>query len=244
MKKDGSNSHLDLIPYIKKYGVAVDKAELKWGDAAFEGNGPDGTIMVGIERKRLHDMLSCIDDNHYSAEQKVGMKQMYAVSILMVEGHWKPHDGNGLLMEGFNSGMNFGYCAPRGRRIMYAKLRRYLFSVALAGVIVCYTRDPGHTAYDIVEWFHYFQKRWKDHTGLLEPTKVNIPHLLGKPSLTRRWAHDLEGVGVKYSLDAERLFKKPYALATADESEWLKIPGVGVKTAQSIVREIMGVSKW
>lgn len=244
IRKDGSNNHLDLIPYIQKLNVKVEKADLKWGDAAFEGNGPDGTIAIGVERKRLHDMLSCIEDSHYSASQMIGMRQMYAVSILMVEGHWKPHTGNGMLMEGFTGGINFGYCAPRGRKMMYAKIRRYLFSVALSGVIVCYTRDPEHTAYDIVELFHYFQKKWKDHTALLNPQKMNIPQLMGHPSLTLKWAHTLNGIGAKHGQDAERLFKKPINLATADESDWLRIPGLGVKTAQSIVKEIMGVSRW
>ena len=48
----------------------------------------------------------------------------------------------------------------------------------------------------------------------------------------------MEGIGVKLSLDAERVFKKAGRLAAADETEWLKVPGVGVKTAQSIVREV------
>lgn len=243
IKKDGSNSHLDLIPYIKKRGVPVEEADLEYGDAAFEGKGPDGNIMVGVERKRLHDMLHCIDDAHYSARQKVGMRYMYAVSILMIEGYWRPHSDNDLLMEGYDKGLSWGYCKYRSQRVMYAKLRRYLMSVALSGVIVCETKDPFDTAYNIVEWFHYFGKKWDDHTSLLETMKLNIPSLSGKPSLTRRWACDLEGIGVKHSIEAERMFKTPIALATADEMRWMSIDGVGAKTAQSIVKEIQGVRR-
>lgn len=229
-----------LIGHVRKIGVSIETTQLQFGDVAFEGKGPDGTIMVGIELKKLHDILNCIDDSRYNM-QRIGMKNMYQVSALYVEGHWKPHDGNGLLMEGFNGGVSFGYCKHRTGRPMYAKLRRYLYSVSLSGVLVCHTRDAFHTAYDICELFHYFQKKWQDHTSLLETQKLNIPQLARKPTLVRKWAADLSDVGVKLSMEAERHFRKPITLATADESEWLKLPGVGVKTAQQIVREIWGV---
>lgn len=230
----------ELIPHIKRIGVTVEKADLQFGDAAFEGKGPDGTIAIGVERKTLHDMLTCIDDARYSGHQRVGMAQMYTVSILMIEGHWKPHDAQGVLMEGFNGGVSWGYCKYRSQRTMYSKLYRYLLSVSLSGVLVSYSRDPFHTAYNICEAFHYFQKPWTAHTSLQEVQKLNLPTLNAKPSLVRKWAADIEGIGTKLSLDAERLFKSPIRLANAEELDWLKIPGVGVKTARQVVREIWG----
>ena len=113
--------------------------------------------------------------------------------------------------------------------------------MSLSGVHVLYTRDIEQTAFDITEIFHYFSKQWSSHTSLLAMQRLNIPTLNAKPSLVRRWASDLEGIGVKMSADAEKLFRKPIALATADETEWLRLPGVGVKTAQSVWREIHGV---
>lgn len=230
----------DLIPHIQRIGIRCDKSPLQYGDAAFEGRGPLGTIAVGIERKRLHDMLNCIDDARYTGHQRIGMKQMYQVSVLIIEGHWKPHDGDGMLMEGFSGGISWGYCRYRTQRTMYAKLYRYLISVALSGVIVTYSRDPFHTAFNITEWFQYFQKNWQGHTSLQEMQKIAIPTLNQKPSLVRKWAADLDGIGVKLSEDAEKLFKTPIKLAQADESEWLRIPGVGVKTAQQVVKEVWG----
>ncbi len=149
-------------------------------------------------------------------------------------------DGQGILMEGFNGGTTWGYCGYHSQRTMYHKLYRYLISVGLSGVIVSYSRDPFHTAFNICEWFHYFQKRWTEHTSLLEIQKVAIPTLNARPSLVRKWANDLEGIGTKLSGDAERLFKTPIRLANSEETDWLRIPGVGVKTAQSIVRELWG----
>lgn len=243
-KGDKKDTHpgQDMIDTINRLGVGVkaEKADLPYGDAMFEGRGPLGTVAIGLERKSLHDMLSCIDDARFSGHQRIGMKQMYTVSVLMLEGHWRPHDPQGLLMEGFNNGTSWGYCSHGRQRTMYAKLYRYLISLSLAGVIITPSRDLFQTAFNITEWFHYFQKPWTGHIGLQEMQKIAIPTLNSKPTLVRKWAADIEGIGTKLSEDAAHLFKKPITLANADESEWLRIPGIGVRTAQQIVREIWG----
>jgi ERCC4-type nuclease len=235
---DKKAKNLDLIQHIQRIGVRVEKADLLYGDAAFEGRGPLGTISVGIERKRIANMLGCIDDAQYSAHQRVGMKQMYTVSALIIEGHWKPHDPDGILMEGFNGGISWGFSKYRSQRTMYHKLYRYLISVALSGVIVTYSRDPFHTAFNICEWFHYFDKPWSGHTSLQEMQKVAIPTLNGRPSLTRKWAADLGGVDRVLSERIEEKFHRPVNLALASEEEWLSVPGIGARTAKKIVAEI------
>jgi NAD-dependent DNA ligase len=65
-----------------------------------------------------------------------------------------------------------------------------------------------------------------------------MPSLTGRPSLVRRWASDLDGIGVKYSMEADRLFRTPWELASSSEEDWIKIPGVGARTARSIIRQI------
>lgn len=239
-EKDGKNTPQLMVDTIKRLGVHAELSDLAFGDAAFEGRGPLGSITVGIERKTLHDLLNCIDDARLSGHQLIGMKQVYDVRVLLLEGHWRPHDPEGWLMEGFNSGTSWGHSRYRNQRTLYSKVYRYLVSISLSGTIVTYSRDLFQTCFNITEWYHYFQKRWADHTALQEIQKVNIPTLNFKPSLTRLWANDIHEVGLKISELAERHFKTPLKMANADESEWLKLPGVGVKTAQQIVREIWG----
>lgn len=229
--------NLDLLRHFNAMKVDATMAHLEEADAVVEANGPDGIILIGIERKRLHDMLNCVEDGRFN-EQRRRMKDAYDVSVLMVEAHWKPHDPEGVLMEGHSGGMSWGYARPRGQRVMYAKLYRYLISVMISGVHVSYTRDPFHTAFNINEWHEWGKKKWDDHTSLREIHKLALPSLLRKPSLVRKWANAIDSVGVKKSELAERLFRSPLDLAQADEKEWLKIPGVGVKTAREIVGEI------
>jgi ERCC4-type nuclease len=230
----------ELLSTIRQHGVKAELSSLTYGDACFDGFGPKGPVTIGIERKRLHDMLHCIDDKRYSAHQLPGMYQMYDRSILIVEGHWRPHDQQDLLMEGFNGGISWGPCRYRTQRVLYSKLRRYLMSVAMSGVIVTYSRDLEHTAIDVCEYFRWFQKRWTDHTALIDTQRLVIPSLTLKPTLVRRWASEIDDIGIKYGIEAEKRFKRPVVLANADESEWCQIPGVGPKTAIKVVKQIQG----
>lgn len=227
----------ELLPFIQRVGPRCELATLEYGDAAFEGNGPRGRMGIGVERKTLGDALNCIDDSRYAAHQRPGMLAMFDKNILMVEGVWKPDSASGYLMECVAT-LTWRPLRYRMQMTRYSKLFRYLLSIQLAGTVVIITRDMEHTAYNICECYSYFQKKWDDHTSLLETQKLNMPSLTGKPSLVRRWASDLEGVGVKYSMEAERIFKTAWELARANESDWLTIPGIGVRTAKSIIKQI------
>lgn len=232
----------ELLPYIRAAKCTAELTQLQFGDCAFEGNGPNGRIMVGVERKALGDMLSCIEDSRYAAYQRPGMLSMYNKSILMVEGVWKPDTATGYLMECISSLTWRPYRHRGGRMTAYNKLFRYLLTIQLSGVVVITSRDLEQTAYNVCECSHYFNKKWDDHTSLLEMQKLNLPDLNGRASLVRKWAADIDGIGVKHSSFAEKLFKTPYDLARSDETQWLTIPGIGVKLAQSIVKQIHGKS--
>lgn len=245
-KRDGELSTSEImVSHCRKVGVLAERSLLPSADAAFEGNGPRGSIMVGVERKTIPDLLKCIQDGRYN-EQRVKMLTQYQRSILLVEGMWRPHDENFFLMESRN-GSDYYYSNFRSKKAMYSTVYRYLISVSLSGVIVTYSRNLWETAFNICEWFHYFQKRWEDHTAMLDIHRVNLPSLNYNPNilkfeapLVRKWATDINGVGIKYSMEAERLFKFPYKLAMADEADWMQIQGIGAATAKRIVRDIWG----
>jgi ERCC4-type nuclease len=233
------NYQNEWLVHIQKLGIKAQMADLQFGDACFEGRGPEGSVMIGIERKSLSDFLNCIDDSRYSAFQKPGLSAMYQKNALIIEGVWKPDPASGYLLECV-AALTWRPYKYRMQMVRYSKLFRYLLSVQMTGTLVIQTRNIEETAYDTVEMYHYFQKKWEDHTSMLEVQKLNIPDLRVQPSLVRKWAADLPGIGVKHSMDAEKIFKTPIDLAQADESDWLRISGVGVKLARSIVGAIRG----
>ena len=236
-EKPGKREKQEMVDLIRRFGVKAELEELPYGDYCFEGFDTKGGITIGVERKRLHDMLTCIDDSRYAVHQRLGMKGLYHENWLLIEGTWRPHDPKGILMES-RDGCSWWECRPGGRPVLYSKLRRYLFSISRSGIEVMYTRDMTHSAYDLCELYHYYQK--KDHTSLVTKQQMNIPAFQGKPSLVRRWAEELEGIGPKKAADAAKLFHTPQALANSEVMEWLAIPGVGVKTAEDVVRQIEG----
>lgn len=229
-----------LYPEIKRLGVSTELTLLPYGDVCFEGKSPQGTVMVGFERKTLGDMINCIESGRLSGHQAPGMKQYFNERFLIVEGLWRPRS-DGSLMEGYNNGAFWKPFQRRGGRpVQYHTLRRFLYSAEMAGIRVMITQNLFHTAYDIVEWYHWFQKT--EHRAFLEKQQVIVPSLDLKPSLVRRWAEELKGVGGKSAEAAAKYFKRPIDLAQASEVDWLRagISGVGVKTAKDIIKEIRG----
>lgn len=242
LKSNEEGFSTSAVRYLRSLGVFAEKCLLDSADLCFEGNGPDGTITIGIERKSLHDMLACIEDGRYN-DQRRKMKKAYGVSILMVEGLWRAHE-DGWLMQGWpnSNGVSWGYCRPRGRPILFSVLYNYLLSVAHSGVTVTYPADSYQLCCQVKAAYHYYQKRWKDHTAMLDMKTIALPTLeLNGPSLVRKWAADIDAIGTKRSMQAERLFKKPIKLATADEMAWLGIDGISPAMATRIVRQIHGI---
>lgn len=143
-------------------------------------------------------------------------------------------------MEGNDKGSYWEF-RPAGRPVLYSKLSRFIMSAQRAGMMTTRTRDTAHTAWEVCDMWHYYQKR--KHTAMLEIQKPNIASLNGRPSLTRKWAEAIEGVGMVKGGEAERLFKTPIALANSEEIEWLGISGVGPKTARSILHQIEGARR-
>jgi ERCC4-type nuclease len=238
----------ELRDIIRRIGAPCELQRLEYGDAAFEGNGPSGVITVGVERKTLSDMLGCIEDSRYAAHQRPGMMSLYSKSFLCIEGLFAPGDGDfaGTLMQGFRRGSSWGALRTRGNRaVPYSKLFRYLVSVSLSGVVVIPSNDIFHTAYNICELQQYFSKKWNQHTSLIEVQKLAIPTLEGKPPLVRRWASDLDDVGVVYSEEAARHFKTGHRLANSSEQDWLGLSGpggkrLGISAIRKIIRDIRG----
>lgn len=241
---DDRTGSKELIVPLNKLGIPTCTLRLEYGDACFEGNGPEGVVSIGVERKALSDMLNCIDDARYSATQLPGMKALYNLSFLCVEGRWEPQyvkdAGAGIIYTAKDSGSWYPYTPFRGARpVLYAKLYRYLLSLQLAGVMITLSHNLYHTAYNIAEIYQYFQKPWKRHNALREVQKIHLPTMTGNASLTHRWAANLDGVGVELSESADSHFNSAYDMANADESDWIRVSSrIGARRAMDIVKQI------
>lgn len=232
-KRSGS---LELLPHFSS-GLA-QLGHLQFGDASFMGNGPEGPVLVGIERKSVRDLINSIDSGRLQGHQLPGMLASYNYSYLIVEGLWRPNK-NGLLEVWGNRGWS---PMRNGTRQYAGSLLDNLMNTlsVLAGVIIKQTSNQPHTALLIQYLYGWWQKEWDSHRGHLGFSAT--PHLvtldLRKPGLVQRVAKELPGIGWEKSKAASKHFNSVIDMVMSPWTEWEKIPGIGETMARRITEAI------
>src|SRR3989304_2010126 len=70
---------------------------LEYGDCAFSGNGPNGIIKIGVERKAISDLIQSINSGRLSGHQLPGLLETYDRVYLLVEGQWRGNRKDGIV---------------------------------------------------------------------------------------------------------------------------------------------------
>lgn len=230
-----------LIPLLQRRGVkGVEPATLLYGDIAIDGNGPEGMpVAIGVEYKKLPDLLQCIDNGRLVGHQLPGMLDVYNVVWLLVEGIWRERlDG---LIE-----------VPRGQiwqpiktgtgNAMAASLQGFLMTMEQkVGIKVMRTGTTGQS----VDWLYHLNrwwtgKDWEAHRAHLAFDNSQALALISRPSLVRRVAKELPGVGMGRSGPVARTFTSVVDMAMATVEEWEAIEGIGKTTARRVVQAMNG----
>ena len=88
---DSSTGSRELLSKILETGAPACLVDIKdeGADYAFQGNGPDGPILIGIERKTLTDLVDSIYSGRLAGIQVPKMQETYSVRVLVVEGEWR-----------------------------------------------------------------------------------------------------------------------------------------------------------
>ncbi len=246
---DNRTGSKDLKPYIPdSILVHLDSA-----DASFEGEGPQGTVIsVGIERKRIGDLLNSIATGRLSAEQLPKMLDTYQYNYIVVEGVWRRDKHDDTLWISTDGGHT--YKTPHGRqRWTMEGVYHYLSTLqVIVNIRLFQTRTARDTAHLITYLYSWWQKPWEKHKSHLAlhkgqrlwntPRELSFVDCTGitKPSLARRIAAELPGVGVDRSRDVADYFIAKCTsvedavcyMFEATEEEWRSIPGVGKVTAK------------
>lgn len=234
----------DLLKYLPKGKARL--GHLQYGDASFLGNGPDDVpIPVGIELKRLLDLLSSMTTGRLSGHQLPGMQACYRVRYLVVEGIWRPNPSTGLLERPMGKGwvpVELGT-----RTFMASEVDGYLNTLdMLGGMHVRTTGSPRQTAQLILSIHHWWtDKKWEAHRSHLafDESDGLGTALLTKPKLLRRIAKELPGVGWARSQAVAAYFDNVVEMVNAPSEEWEKIEGIGEVIAEEVVREMNEVRR-
>ena len=111
----------------------------------------------------------------------------------------------------------------------------------MVGVIVKKSRDVRETAAIIRALWDNFQRPPSAHNSLHAIYKTPADTvLLVPPSLVRRVASELPGIGWQRSQVVAEHFPSVEAMVAAGVKEWSKLDGIGKKTAEKVVSALKG----
>lgn len=237
----------DLVRWLEPHNVKPQLSRMDVGDVAFVAS-PEGlpgvsVRSIGIEVKAVGDLLNCIADGRFAGTQLPGLVRQYDHVWLVVEGSYRPNPVNGVLEKpgrrgGAGGAQGGWFPVTYGNRAwMWKDVEAWLLTMEIrAGIRVRRTFDRRETALFIATLYHWWQKDWGDHKAHLafDLSRDSDHALLHKPSLLRRVAKELPGIGWTKSIHVDNTFPTVEDMINAPISRWKGIEGVGAKMATTI----------
>lgn len=239
---------IELLNEFKPYDVEVKVKQVDFGDAWWWGEGADGPVKVGVERKVIPDLVSSMRSNRLSGFQLRGLLKTYAWVYLLVEGVYRCGPGDVIEIYGGKKksmGRGGSIWTPlriNGRPILYREVDHYLASLEhKCGVTVAFTANKEQTAAWMVSRYGWWQKEWAKHDAheaIYAPYEHIVPARQGslqfKPiGPVEMVAAQLPGISKK-AYEFRKHFSTVEELVKASVGALEKVDGVGKKGAQSI----------
>ncbi len=224
---------VELGPYVPDSLIV----RLEYGDAEWEGNGPEGKIKVGIERKTLGDLVTSVQTGRLVGHQLPGMVRHYDVCYLVIEGLWRRGPGN--VIEVWKRGK---WRTAQTGRLGWVALHGLLCSLEVMwGLGIRTTTDIGETGELIRGLARWWGKPWEGHKGhhtIYTGSRAKVELAEGEVSVLRKVASVLPGIGYERSAGVEGKFGSVREMCEAGESEWGEIDGIGKVTAGKVWRAL------
>ncbi len=241
---DDRTGSVELLPLFPA-GIDVEVTRLVYGDISFLGNGPDGPVSIGIERKGILDLLSSMATGRLAGHQLIGLNSSYEYVYLIVEGLWRFNPSSGLLE--MRKGGDWGAACLGQRRFMAREVVGFLNTLIVkAGVMILYTGGRNETVQVICALYHWWNdKQFDAHTSHLALHRKHAETVeLTKPTLVRRIAAELPGIGWGKSRAVNAHFDTVHEMVMATERDWLAVPGIGKVLAKRIVAALRGEEEY
>ncbi len=247
--KEDETSGTDMLALVRSHRdnpPAVSK-HLSTGDFCFAGTGPDGDCLIGVERKRIKDMLSSLRTGRL-AEQLVEMVKYYEYSFLILEGTFRTNWHSGLLEDRFGRDYSPVYV---GKSIFLGLELESALSSIMATTPVRYirTRSERETVEWVVSLNHAFSKPWDQQ--LAKVTAIHQPEqyaTVGKASTIRRVTNALSGLGWERSGTLEQNFNSVWDMMSVNPEcecirparDYERLPGFGKVLSKRVWNQLHG----
>lgn len=237
----------ELIEPLEARGLEVVEIQLESGDVAFEGRGEGGTpVQIGIEVKKLPDLVSSMRTGRLEGHQLIGMRgaevgqePLYDFAYLLIEGTPLVHNGR-LMERRFKRGRP--ELVPMKGAFSAAELFKRLHVLQLRGGLTPIWSTSLDTTVLQLEMLYrvWTDKNLDEHTSHL--AIYNAPPLV-PISDTRRALAALPGIGFERSAAAQRVFGSVHRAINATAREWAAVSinnrKLGMAAAEKIVAAIM-----
>jgi ERCC4-type nuclease len=232
---------------LSKLGVNVEVTQLPYGDAAWYGDGPGHDIVpVGVEIKKLDELLTCITTKRFSGHQLPGMVDSFQFIYLLVEGLWKCGK-EGELLEYRNGGWR--PVVHGAKHWQYRTLRHWLTTLKVRRgihVLECGSMSEGAAALKCeYTWWTGDDFEAHDSDVELDITQVQprgtslVRSERRRPTTAVKMAAQLPKIGKdKAWIVADHFKHSVREMVMAGRAEWLEIAGVGPGIADQAMKEL------
>jgi ERCC4-type nuclease len=242
--KGGVNKHdrtytEELASHLDSLKVPYQIVGLRFADVAFLGEGPEGPVSIGIEVKRVPDLLTSLTGGRLLGHQVPGLLEDYDRAWLIVEGVTRLSRRTGLLegpRGGGWRGLGYGKRPARWKDIEAA-----LAKIEYQGRIpVRRTRSTYETAATLRVLYDYCSKPWDKHSPWAQASVVREPMVpdttCPTERLLRQIASCLPGVGWDRAVKAAKYFPSVELMLEADEATWRDALGLTGKKSLTVQR--------
>lgn len=229
---------IELAETLQAMHVPVEVKRLPFGDFRWDGLGPKGPCTVGVERKKVRDVLCCIEDSRFAAHQLPGLIETYDYAYLIVEGRATVDTSTLELIEPYgDTGRGRPYRLGPSRNIPYRQFDNYLNSISTqSSCRVKRSISPAETIMQIVDLFNWWQKPWSQHQSLKVLRKEPPKFSFFTPSVRQLVASCLPGIGYEKSMAVAQKFPTITEMVLASPRQWMEIPGIGPTLAKRITK--------
>lgn len=253
---------IELVPHLQDLAPSLIKpssnipipritaTRLLSGDICFDGIGKDRFTSIGIERKRIRDMMNSIRTGRYAGSQLPDMLGMYHHNYLIIEGYYRcgmSGELEVLATHAESTSPNLGGkwipLTIGNQTFRYFELDHFISTLEThTPVRVRRTCTDIQTACDILSIYTHHQKPPEDHHAHEAMHQPQTYATIGKAGLVRKVAACLYGIGWERSANVAVKFSTVYDMVMAGPEEW-KMPGIGKTLAQRAFDQIRGKYK-
>lgn len=234
----------DLGSLLSSMGLVVEKRELSSADYRWEGQGPRGSCLVGLERKKLKDFANSTNYGRLIA-QATRMGRELSYCYLVLEATIRPEPGTGYLQElSYRGGKPvWKVVFNKGISIRFRTLLGKLMTLSHHGPFRYFHSPRAEETARIIEALVYWwSKPWDKHSTTHKIWAPPPPGgMLEEPKLVSKMGVTLPGVGWDIALALPHYYHSSVSMVCANEAAWARVPGIGKTLSRRIVAALRNV---